>query len=170
MSTAGSPFDPSTHRLAENRWFEDFIVGESFPVPSRTMTDALFAAFQLASGDNHPIHYDREYCQRRGYPGLLAHGMQVFIQTAAGAGLFPHVVDDSLVAFTEASCRFLLPVFVGDTVYPNLKITELVPHRSTGILVMQATVHNQKRQLVMDGQHKYVIRNRPSSLAPNDRA
>ena len=50
------------------------------------MTDALFAAFQLASGDNDPIHYDVEFCKERGHPALLAHGLQVFIQTAAGAG------------------------------------------------------------------------------------
>src|SRR2546427_7037757 len=37
-----------------------------FRSPSRTMTDALFAAFQLASGDNHPVHYDVEYCRARG--------------------------------------------------------------------------------------------------------
>jgi acyl dehydratase len=38
------------------------------PIPSRTITEALFAAFQTASADNHPIHYDREYCRRRGHP------------------------------------------------------------------------------------------------------
>jgi len=154
-------FEPSTHRLAENRWFEDFVVGETFPLPSRTMTDALFAAFQLASGDNHPIHYDVEYCKRRGYKGLLAHGMQVFIQTAAGAGLFPHIVDDSLVAFSEASCKFLQPVFAGDTVYSNLEVIDLEPHNTTGVMTMRATVHNQDGILVMDGQHKYIIKKRP---------
>src|SRR3989475_12466873 len=55
-----------------------------FRSPSRTMTDALFAAFQLASGDNHPVHYDVEYCRARGMPHMLAHGYQVAIQTAAG--------------------------------------------------------------------------------------
>jgi acyl dehydratase len=34
------------------------------------MTDALFAAFQLASGDNHPIHYDAAYCRRLGMPDM----------------------------------------------------------------------------------------------------
>ena len=66
-------FDIDRHRLAESRWFEDFTPGERFVLPSRTMTDALFAAFQLASGDNHPIHYDTAYLDRRGHPGLLAH-------------------------------------------------------------------------------------------------
>lgn len=161
MAKEDPSFEPSAHRLSDNRWFEDFTIGETFPIPSRTMTEALFAAFQLASGDNHPIHYDVEYCKQRGYQGLLAHGMQVFIQTAAGAGLFPHVVDDSLVAFSEASCRFLAPVFAGDTVYPNLEVSELTPQNSTGVLTMKVTVHNQQRVLVMDGEHKYIIKKRP---------
>ena len=162
MSPQKQDFDPTTHRLAESRWFEDFEIGETFPLPSRTMTNALFAAFQLASGDNHPIHYDVEYCKNRGYKDLLAHGMQVFIQTAAGAGMFPHVVDDSLIALTETSCRFLGPVYAGDTVYPNLEVVDLEPQNSTGVLTMKATVHTQESTLVMEGLHKYVIKKRPT--------
>jgi acyl dehydratase len=83
-------FDPAAHRMVPaQRWFEDFALGERFVLPSRTMTDGVFAAFQAASGDNHPVHYDAEYCRRHGMPGMLAHGFQTLIQTAAGAGLFP---------------------------------------------------------------------------------
>jgi len=74
-------FDPAQHRLAPQRWFEDFTLGEVFNLPSRTMTDGIFAAFQAASGDNHPIHYDTEFCRRHGIPGMLAHGYQVAIQS-----------------------------------------------------------------------------------------
>lgn len=162
MSESVQAFDPDNHRLAATRWFEDFTLGERFPLPSRTMTDALFAAFQLASGDNHPIHYDTHYCARRGHPGLLAHGMQVFIQTAAGAGMFPHSTGDSLVAFTEASCRFLAPVHAGDTLYPDLEIVALEPQTTTGVVTLKATVNKQDGTLVMEGQHKYVIRKRPA--------
>ena len=152
----------AAHRLVEQRWFEDFRVGERFPMPSRTMTDALFAAFQLASGDNHPIHYDLEFCRRHGMPHMLAHGFQVLIQTAAGAGLFPHVVEDSLKAFIEQSSRFLKPVYAGDTLYSAIEVAELVPGRTTGVLVMRSTVHNQRGELVMDGVQKYLLRRRPS--------
>ena len=51
-------FDPASHRRHETRWFEDFALGKRFVLPSRTMTEAIFLAFQAASGDNHPIHYD----------------------------------------------------------------------------------------------------------------
>jgi acyl dehydratase len=153
----------ASHRLCEQRWFDDFQVGERFPMPSRTMTDALFAAFQLASGDNHPIHYDVEFCRRHGMPHMLAHGFQVLIQTAAGAGLFPHTVEDSLKAFIEQSSRFLSPVYVGDTLYSAIEVAELLPGRTTGVLVMRSTVHNQNGVLVMDGVQKYLLRKRPAA-------
>jgi len=146
--------------MCEQRYFEDFRVGERFVLPSRTMTDALFAAFQLASGDNHPVHYDVEYCRAHGMPHMLAHGFQVAIQTAAGAGLFPHMVEESLKAFLEQGSRFLKPVFVGDTLYSTLTITELVPNRNTGVLVMASEVRNQQDVVVMDGWQKYLLRKR----------
>ena len=152
------------HRFAETRWFDDFVVGERFWIPSRTQTDALFGAFQLASGDNGPIHYDAEYCSRRGHPGMLAHGMQVMVQTAAGAGVFPHLVADSLVALLECSAKFVRPVYAGDTLYPWLEIVELVPQRSTGVVAMRATVHNQKNELVLEGSHRYLLRRRPPGV------
>lgn len=153
-------FSPETHRFAAPRFFDDLSVGERFYIPSRTMSEALFAAFQLASGDNHPIHYDRVYCRAHGHPELLAHGLLVTAQAAAGAGIFPHVIGDSLVAFLEQSSRFLKPVYVGDTLYPLLTITDLRPGRTTGVVAMRATIHNQAKELVMDGEHRYLLRRR----------
>lgn len=153
-------FDPSSHRMCEQRYFDDFRLGETFILPSRTMTDALFAAFQLASGDNHPIHYDVEHCRRHGMPHMLAHGYQIVIQTAAGAGLFPHMVEESLKGFLEQSSRFLQPVYVGDTLYCTLTVSELAPGRTTGVLTLSTTVHNQHGTLVMDGMQKYLLRKR----------
>jgi acyl dehydratase len=153
-------FDPAQHRRYESRWFDDFKVGERFILPSRTMTDALFLAFQAASGDNHPVHYDVEYCRRRGMPHMLAHGYQVLIQTAAGAGEFPFTVEDSLAGFLDQSSRFLRPVYSGDTVYPTLEIVELRPQRTTGVIGMKSTVHNQRAELVMEGVQRYLVRRR----------
>lgn len=157
MSDASSTFDPTQHRLVPTRYFDDFEVGERFAIPSRTVTESHFLAFAAASGDNHPIHYDREYCKRHGHKDLLAHGFQVVIQSAAGAGLFPHVVEDSLRAFISQSSRFLAPVYLNDTLYPNLTVAKLEPQRSTGVLTMHSTVHNQDGVLVMEGEQKYLL-------------
>ena len=114
------------------------------------MTEAHFAAFQMLSGDNHPIHYDIEYCKARGLRGMLAHGFQVLCFSAAGAGSFPHMIGDALIGFIEQSSKFLKGVYVGDTLYPALAITALIPQRTTGIVVMAATIHNQNERTGAD--------------------
>lgn len=133
-------------------------MGEVFRAPSRTITHANFQAFQAVSLDNHPIHYDDEYCRKLGHKAPLAHGLQVLAFTAAGAGLFPHVIGDALIGFIEVSAKFLKPVYPGDTLYPALAITELLPQRTTGIVAMRATVHNQDGALVLDGTHRYLLK------------
>lgn len=154
-------FDPTAHRMVPGqRFFEDFNLGERFVLPSRTMTDAVFLAFQAASGDTHPIHYDVEFCRARALPGLLAHGFQTLIHTAPGAGLFPFMTEDSLVGFLEQSSRFLKPVFAGDTIYPALEVDELTPNRSTGVVGLRSTVHNQRGELVLEGRQRFLLRRR----------
>jgi acyl dehydratase len=156
-------FDPTQHRMIPaQRWFEDFVLSERFVLPSRTQTSAIFAAFQTASGDTHPVHYDVEYCRSRGMPHLLAHGFQTLIHTAPGAGLFPFMVEESLVGFLEQSSRFLKPVYADDTLYPALEVTELVPGRTTGTVTLRSTVFNQRKELVLEGMQKFLIRRRPA--------
>jgi acyl dehydratase len=94
-------------------------------------------------------------------PNLLAHGFQTLIQTAPGAGLFPYMVEESLVGFLEQSSRFLKPVFADDTIYPALEVTELVPGRTTGVVALRSTVFNQRRELVLEGLQRFLIRRRP---------
>lgn len=114
--------------------------------------------FQAASGDNDPIHYDKEFCKKKGHPDMLAHGLQVLIQTAAGAGSFPSEVRDSLIGLIEVSGKMLKPVYREDTLYPELVVSKLVPQNTTGVLEMKATVKNQKNIIVFEGSHKYLIK------------
>jgi acyl dehydratase len=154
-------FRPDVFSVMPLRKFEELRVGEIFRNPSRTITEANFAAFQTVSLDNHPIHYDDEYCKRLGHKAPLAHGLQVLAFTAAGAGLFPHVIGEALIGFVEVSAKFLKPVYPGDTLYPALEIVELTRQKTTGLVAMRATVHNQKSELVLEGLHKYLLRLAP---------
>ena len=156
-----SSFDRRQHRIGEPRYFEDLAVGERFYIPSRTMTEVHFSAFQTISADNHPIHYDVEYCRERGHQGPLAHGFQILSFTAAGASTFAHAIGDALIAFVEQSSKFLKPVYAGDTLYPMLEIAALTPQRSTGVVTLRVSVHNQNGELVLSGEQKILLRKRP---------
>ena len=150
----------SDHKAGPSRYFEDFEIGEAFYIPSRTMTEGIFAAFQLASGDNDPIHYDRHYCQSRGHKDMLAHGMQILIQTAAGAGTFPSEVAESLLGMLELSGKILGPVYLGDTLYPRLTVAALKAQNTTGVITLNAEVWNQDSMKVFEGAHSYLLRKR----------
>lgn len=154
---------PTDHQTQASKYFEDFRVGDTYTLPSRTQTSGIFTAFQAASADNDPIHYDVEHCRRRGHPDMLAHGMQVLIQSAAGAGAFPREVVDSLIAMLELSASFVAPVYRGDTLYPLLEISELHPQNTTGVVTMKVTIRNQDGAVVMTGTHKYLLRKRDSA-------
>ena len=151
-------FDPVGFTVVPPRRFEDLRVGDVLRAPSRTLTDAHASAFQTVSADNHPIHYDVEYARRHGHSAPVVHGLQVLAFTAPGATLFPQYIGDVFVAFTSASCRFLKEVHAGDTLYPQLEIIKLTTQGDTGIVTTRATVHNQRGELVLDGEHTYSLK------------
>jgi acyl dehydratase len=93
---------------------------------------------------------------------MLAHGMQVFIQTAAGAGNFPQQTTNSLVALLSFSGEMHHPRYAGDTAYPGLEIVKLTLQRTTGIIEMRAIVLNQHDQLIMEGTHRYLVKKNPA--------
>jgi acyl dehydratase len=154
-------FDPERHHyFVEPRYLEDLKVGEKFYMPSRTLTDGMFAAFQVVSGDQHPSHYDIEFCRARNQRELLAHGLHTVALTTPGASIFPFMVGGTILGLIEQSSQFYKGMFRGDTVYPAIEIVELIPQKTTGILVLRSTVHNQRGELIMEGQQRYLVRSR----------
>ena len=77
--------------------------------------------------------------------------------------MFPHSIDKSLIAMLEFSGRMLAPVYCGDTVYPMLEIIELKGQRTTGVVTLGSTIHNQRNVKVFEGTQKFLIRKK---LAP----
>ena len=62
----------------------------------------------------------------------------------------------------------MVTAYAGDTLYPALEVDELTPNRTTGVLTMRSTVHNQRGELVMEGMQKYLLMKRPAA-APSCR-
>ncbi|MBV9457638.1 MAG: dehydratase, partial [Bradyrhizobium sp.] len=42
------------------------------------------------------------------------------------------------------------------------EVTELVPGRTTGTVTLKSTVFNQRKELVLEGTQKFLIRRRPT--------
>lgn len=147
--------------LTEQLYFEDFALGDVYRAPSRTLTDAHFLFFAGLTGDNHPLHYDVEYARNTRFGRPVAHGLLLAAMTALGAGVLAPRVEESIVAFVEQRARFTAPAFVGDTVSPELEVIALEPKRTTGLLTFAARLRNQRGELILDGEHVYLIQRRP---------
>jgi acyl dehydratase len=151
--------------MSGQRYFEDFRLGETFRAPSRTLTDAHFLFFSGLTGDNHPLHYDVEYAKQTRFGRPVAHGLLLASMTALGAGILAPLVEESIVAFVEQSSRFLGPAFIGDTIYPELEVRDLVPKSRTGVLTFTSRLRNQRDELILEGTHTYLIKKREAPEA-----
>ncbi len=145
------------------RYFEDFTVGDRFKSPSRTLTDAHFLFFAGLTGDNHPLHYDVEYAKTTRFGRPLAHGLLLASLTAVGASTLGPIIEDSIVAFVEQTTRFRAPAFVGDTLSPEHEVVGLERRRSAGLLTLRVRLRNQRGEIVLEGEHKYLIAYRPAA-------
>ena len=72
--------------------------------------------------------------------------------------MFPHIVEKSLIGMLELSGRMLAPVYSGDTVYPILEITGLKEQKTTGVVTLTSTIHNQKGDKVFEGSQTLLLR------------
>ena len=50
------------------------------------------------------------------------------------------------------------------TIRPNrgAVVTALTPGRTTGVITVRSTVHNQRGELCLEGEQKYLVRRRPA--------
>ena len=151
-------FTPESHQMVPLRSFSDFSIGEVFRAPARTITEGLFSAFQAASGDNAPLHYDREFLKRIGHEELYAHGFLSLIQSSIGATPLAHQLGENLIGFVEQSSKFLKQVYCGDTLYAEFEIKKLLLSKTTGIMVLSTRTYNQRSILVLTGTQKYLIK------------
>jgi acyl dehydratase len=149
--------------MSTTKYFEDFQLGEKFHIPPKTMTEERFRAFAEITGDSHPIHYDDEYAKTTRFGKRVAHGLLVTAMTAVGASTLSPLLEGSIVAFVEQSSRFLKPVFIGDTISPEIEVSELIPKTDMGLLKLTTRVKNQHGEVVLAGMHAYLIKKRPQT-------
>jgi acyl dehydratase len=147
--------------LIRQRYYQDFVVGECFRSPSRTLTDAHFLFFAGLTGDNHPLHYDVEYAKHTPFGRPVAHGLLLAGLTALGASPLSLALEDAVLAFLEQSTRFLKPVFVGDTLTPEHEVLEVIPKGDRGLVRFRTTLRNQHGEICLEGQQLYLLRGRP---------
>ena len=144
----------------EERFFEDFIVGETRQTLGRTITEADIVAHAGQTGDFFPHHMDAEWCATQEFKRRMAHGTLVF---SIGVGMTATDINPRAMSTGYDRVRFVKPVFIGDTIRSKATIKEKRDHpRRTGhgIVVEQLEVSNQAGEIVLGAEHLYLVERR----------
>src|SRR5258708_5051549 len=132
----------------EKKRFDQFQVGDCAKL-IHTITEADVNKFVDLTGDDNPLHVSKSFAKKTVFKDTVAHGMlgASFISTLIGK-----YIPGEGALWVSQNFEFLLPVRIGDELTIQAKIIE--KHESQHILVLEAEIINQHRQVVVKGLGK----------------
>ncbi len=141
--------------------YADLHVGMAFRSPGRTITDADLVGFAGLTGDYSELHTSEVYAKNSQFGRKVAHGL---LGLAYAHGLMwarTGELRETAVAFLGINeWKFLGPIFVGDTIFVNYKISELRDSKSRptqAIAVFDVSVLDQNDRMVQRGSKTLLL-------------
>lgn len=117
-------------------YLEDISVGME-AVVSKTITEADVLMFSAVSGDDNPLHMNREFAQRTRFKERIVHGM---LTTSLWSTLVGTRLPGPGCAYMGQEINFIKPVYIGDTVTAKLTVTRVDHERQRVYLDAEARV------------------------------
>lgn len=128
--------------------FHDLSIGreEHFTV---SITEDMLSCFLQITGDNNPLHTDRQFAIERGCPDRVVYGMLTasFISTLGGVYL-----PGRQCLLHEVESKFIRPVFIGDRLTVSGTVTAL--HESVKQVEIKVVITNQDHEKILRGKLK----------------
>lgn len=117
--------------------YDEISVGmkESFTV---TVTEEMQNAFRMISTDENPLHASDEYAKSKGYEQKVVFGMLTASFYSALAGVY---IPGERSLLHSVESKFLKPVYVGDTLTIEGKVTE--KSETYELIQVKAVIRNQ---------------------------
>lgn len=126
----------------------NYAVGDKASV-THTFSAGEVEAFAALTSDNNPIHLDEGYAKSSLFGRRVVHGMftvslfsRIFGTQYPGAGGI----------YLMQNCRFLKPVFIGDTVKAEIELVDFEGQKMIG--TFNTTIYNLAGEVVVSGQAK----------------
>lgn len=150
MSATGSP-SPLTAGppVGEPVYYEQYEIGHEWTTLGRTITEADVVLHAGQIGDRSPHHLDEHWSRQGPFGKRIAHGTMIL---AMSDGLMVQTINSVAFSYGYDRVRFIRPVFIGDTIYVGVKVTEKRPNPKQpghGFVLEQVTVVNQHGDAVL---------------------
>jgi 2-methylfumaryl-CoA hydratase len=164
-------------------FFEDFAIGQDLVHTSpRTVTEGDAALYTALYGSRFALTSGATFAQGMGLPRAPLDPLLVF-HTVFGKTV-PEISLNAVANLGYANCRFLAPVYAGDTLSARSEVIGLKANRDgkTGVVYVHSTGRNAAGEVVLDYVRWVMVRKRdeasptpepaipelPSAVAPAD--
>lgn len=135
-------------------YLDEYIFGQEFVTPARTITETDVVMFGCLTGDLHPNHFNKVQMEQGEFKGRLVHGL-LGLSMAHGLLFQLDLLRDSCIAFLGVKeWNFKAPIFFGDTIHCRVKVTQIRPSRSKpdrGVLELTFELLNQNGTVCQTG-------------------
>lgn len=143
--------------------FEEFRVGTTWRTATHEVTAREIAEFARLTGDDNPLHVDRETARSAGFSDVIAHGL--LVQSLA-IGLIADlgIMRGTTVALLSSQARFIAPTVAGDVLHVDVRVTRKrrTSRGQRGVLWRRADVINQDGTVVLESRFVNLMRARPA--------
>ena len=132
--------------------------------PGKTITESDNNLFSLLSMNHHPLHLDKNYCEKQQHGQILVCGPLV-ISVVIGMS----VSDISGKAIANLDYEKIThdgPVFIGDTIYAETEILDVRESKTKpdrGVVYVETRAFNQKGERILTLRRHILIPKRGSA-------
>jgi acyl dehydratase len=143
------------------KYFDEFVVGEEFITPGRTMTETDVVMFAGMSGDYNELHTNKEVMKDGQFGERIVHGL---LGLAVSHGLLFRLglLDGTAIAFLGIDqWQFKAPIFFGDTIRVKVAVAEKKESKSKpdrGIVKFFLQIIQQDDVVSQEGYKSIMIR------------
>jgi 2-methylfumaryl-CoA hydratase len=158
--------EPSAPKTSPGNFFEDFRLGQQIRhATPRTVTTGDVALYNGLFGARFAVQSSDTFAQKIGYPRSPIDDLLVF-HIVFGKTV-PDVSLNAVANLGYADCRFLKPVYPGDTLYAASEVIGLKENsnKKTGIVYVRSRGFNQNGEAVLDYARWVMVRKRDEKAA-----
>ena len=121
-------------------------LGEKY-IHKFSYTQEQVNAFAQVTGDNNPVHLDKEYAEKTIFKRPIAHGM---LGASILSKVFGTIFPGEGTIYLNQTLNFLRPMFVDQEYEAVFEVEEIIAEKNKAII--STKIHNNEGKSVLTGE------------------